>query len=60
MLIGFLSVTLLQVGNFFLYRTLGWLWLYVILSLGLMVLLYLIIQFFRIPNRKAVFGALDI
>ncbi len=60
MLIGFLSVTLLQVGNFFLYRTLGWLWLYVILSLGLMVLLYLIIQFFRIPNRKAVFGAFDI
>ena len=60
MLIGFLSVTLLQVGNFFLYRTLGWLWLYVILSLGLMVLLYLIIQFFRIPNRKAVFGEFDI
>lgn len=60
MLIGFLSVTLLQVGNFFLYRTLGWLWLYVILSLGLMVLLYLIIQFFRIPNRKAVFEEFDI
>lgn len=60
MLIGFISVSLLQFANFMLYRTLGWLWLYVILSLGLMTLLFLIIQFFRIPNRKARFGDLDI
>lgn len=59
-LIGFLSVSLLQFGNFMLYRSTGWLWLYVILSLGLFVLLYLIIQFFRIPNRKAIYKDLDI
>lgn len=59
-LIGFISVSLLQFGNFLLYRTLGWLWLYVILSLGLFALMYLIVQFFRIPNRKAVFSDLDI
>jgi phosphatidylserine decarboxylase len=57
LLIGFISVSLLQFGNFLLYRTLGWLWLYVILSLGLLTLMILII---RIPNRKALFGATDI
>lgn len=59
-LIGFISVSLLQFGNFLLYRTLEWLWLYIILSLGLFVLMYLIVQFFRVPNRKAVFGEWDI
>lgn len=59
-LIGFISVSLLQFGNHLLYRSLGWLWLYVILSLGLLTLMFLIIQFFRIPNRKAVFGTSDI
>jgi len=60
MLIGFLSVCLLQFGNFMLYRTLGWQWLFVLISLGLFTILYLIIQFFRIPSRKAVFGSHDI
>lgn len=60
MFIGFLSVCLLQFGNFMLYRTLGWQWLFVLISLGLFTILYLIIQFFRIPSRKAVFGSHDI
>lgn len=60
MLIGFISVSILQFGNFLLYRTLEWLWLYVILSLGLFTLMFLIIQFFRIPNRRAIFGKMDI
>ena len=60
MLIGFLSVSLLQFGNFMLYRTLGWQWLFVLLSLVLFAILYLIIQFFRIPSRKAVFNSHDI
>jgi len=59
-LIGFISVSLMQLGNFLLYRTLGWMWLYVLLSLALITLMILIIQFFRIPNRKAVFGPMDI
>jgi len=60
MLIGFLSVSALQFGNFCLYRTTGWTWLYVLLSLGLLVLLYLIIQFFRVPKRTAIFEEKDV
>lgn len=58
--ISLVVVAALQTGNFFLYRFLNWTWLYVLLSLGLLVLLFLIIQFFRVPNRKAVFGDNDI
>jgi phosphatidylserine decarboxylase len=35
-------------------------WLFLFLELGLIVLLYLIIQFFRIPNRKCVGTSQDI
>jgi len=60
MLIGFLGVSALQYGNFLLYRSLGWMWLYVLLSLGLLTVLFLIVQFFRVPKRTAVFKDLDI
>lgn len=50
----------LQLGNFFLYEATGWLWLYLLLSLGFLVLLILIIQFFRIPNRVCKFTENDI
>ncbi len=59
-LIGLLSVAAMQVGNYFLYSFTGWLWLYLLLSLGLLVLLYLIVQFFRIPKRTCTFEELDI
>lgn len=59
-LIGLLSVAAMQVGNYFLYAFTGWLWLYLLLSVGLLVLLYLIVQFFRIPKRICTFEELDI
>lgn len=59
-LIGVIIISILQLGNWWLYTITGWLWLYIILIVGLVVLLYLIIQFFRVPNRKAVFGEMDI
>lgn len=59
-LIGLISIALLQVGNYFLYAFTGWIWLYLLLSLGLLVLLYLIVQFFRIPKRTCTFEELDI
>jgi len=59
-LIGIISIAALQIGNHFLYLFTGWLWLYLLLSLGLLVVLYLIIQFFRIPNRVCTFNDLDI
>lgn len=59
-LIGIISIAALQVGNHFLYLFTGWTWLYALLTLGLLVILYLIVQFFRIPNRVCKFNDLDI
>lgn len=59
-LIGLLVVGGLEVGNYFLWLATGWTWLFILLSVGLAVLLYLIIQFFRIPKRTCTFEANDI
>lgn len=59
-LIGFLIVAVAQLGNYFLYAFTGWLWLYLLLSLGLLVFFYLIVQFFRIPKRACTFDEFDI
>ena len=50
----------IQTGNYFLSKYTDWLWLYLLLSIGALVMLYLVIQFFRIPNRKVVFSENDI
>lgn len=44
-------LSLLQWGNFWLLGITGWLWLFLLLTLGIFVLAYLIVQFFRIPER---------
>lgn len=49
--IGLALLSLIQIGNYFLYQFTGWLWLFLILSLGALVMAYLIVQFFRIPTR---------
>ena len=51
MLISLVILSAIQVGNFFLFQWLGWLWLFLLLTLGALVMAYLIIQFFRIPHR---------
>lgn len=53
--ISFILISILQFGNYLLYSNIGWLWLYYILSIGLITLMILIIQFFRVPNRKAIY-----
>jgi phosphatidylserine decarboxylase len=60
MMIGLLILSAIQVGNFFLYQFTGWLWLFILLSLGALIMAYLIIQFFRVPNRTCTFEANDI
>lgn len=50
----------IETGFYFLYRFTDWLWLFLILSLGTLVMLYLVVQFFRIPKRSASYDALDI
>lgn len=59
-LISLLVIGGLQVGNHFLYMATGWLWLYILLSVGLLVLLYLIVQFFRVPKRTCTYSENDI
>lgn len=58
--IAFLLLSAIHLGNYFLYQYLDWFWLYVLLSIGELLMLYLVVQFFRIPNRTCVFGENDI
>lgn len=53
-------LSLMQWGNFLLLRITGWMWLFLLLSLGILVLFYLIVQFFRIPKRTFTFGPNDV
>lgn len=59
-LVGTLIIAGLGLGNYFLWQLTGWTWLYILLWVGLGVLWYLIVQFFRIPNRTCVFNENDI
>ncbi len=58
--IGLIILTAIQFGNYFLFIYTGWLWLFLLLSLGVLVMAYLIIQFFRIPKRSFAFEGNDI
>ena len=60
MAVGLLILTTIQIGNYYLFAFTGWLWLFLLLSLGALVMAYLIIQFFRIPARTCVFTDNDI
>ena len=50
----------MQWGNFLVWQVTGWLWLFLLLTLGILVLAYLIVQFFRIPKRSFTFGPNDV
>ena len=58
--IGLTILGLIQVGNYFLYTYLEWLWLYLLLSAGGLVMAYLIIQFFRVPNITCKYDLNDV
>ncbi len=58
--IGMLLLSLIQMGNYYLFLLTGWMWLFVLLTLGAVVMAYLIIQFFRIPNIHQVYDGDDI
>jgi phosphatidylserine decarboxylase len=59
-LVSLVILSGIQAGNFFLYRYTEWLWLLILLSLGVLVMAYLIIQFFRIPRRTCVYTDKDV
>lgn len=59
-LISILILSGIQIGNYFLYQWTGWLWLFILLSIGVIVMQYLVVQFFRIPKRTCVYTDQDI
>lgn len=59
-LISALILGAIQAANYLLYAYTEWLWLYILLSLGVLVMFILIVQFFRIPSRTFVHEELDI
>ena len=60
MAVGLTLLTGIQVLNYYLFTFTGWLWLFLLLTLGALVMAYLIIQFFRIPKRTCTFADNDI
>jgi len=60
MAVGLTILTGIQIMNYYLFTFTGWLWLFLILTLGALVMAYLIIQFFRIPKRTCTFTDKDI
>ena len=59
-IIAMILLTAIQVGNYFLLQVTGWSWLFYLLTLGALVMAYLVVQFFRIPKRDCIFGENDI
>ncbi|TNE54156.1 MAG: phosphatidylserine decarboxylase family protein [Bacteroidetes bacterium] len=42
----------IALGNYFLYKYTEWLWLFILLNIGILTLYVLVIQFFRVPKRN--------
>lgn len=59
-IIAVVILGLIQWGNYWLYTKTDWLWLFLLLSAGALVMLYLVVQFFRIPKRTFTFTDSDI
>lgn len=59
-LIALIVLGAATVGNWYLLQLTGWAWLFWLLNTGFLVLLYLVVQFFRIPKRTFTFTDNDI
>ena len=59
-LVSLLILAGIQIGNYYLFLYTELLWLFGLLSIGVLVMTYLIVQFFRVPNRECVFNENDI
>lgn len=59
-IIAVIILGLIEWGNYWLYTKTDWLWLFLLLSAGALVMLYLVVQFFRIPKRTFTFTDSDI
>jgi phosphatidylserine decarboxylase len=57
---GLLLLAGVQFMNYLLFMKTQWLWLFALLTIGVLVMAYLIIQFFRVPSRTCVYNENDI
>ena len=55
-----IAVGILSAGNYYLFLKLHWIYLLIAIELLLLVFLYLVIQFFRIPKRHRAYSESDI
>ena len=53
-IIAMTLLTAVQFGNFYLLLFTGWQWLFWLLTIGALVMAYLVIQFFRIPKIECI------
>lgn len=60
MAVGLLILSGIQAGNYLLYAFTGWLWLFILLTAGVLIMAYLIIQFFRVPSRRCMYTDTDV
>jgi phosphatidylserine decarboxylase len=58
--IAILILSAIHLGNYFLFQFTAWLWLYILLIIGELTMLFLVVQFFRIPNITPVYDDLDV
>lgn len=55
-----LFLLVLLAADYLLYHTTNWVWIPLLIGTTLLVFYYLIVQFFRIPNRKFSYGEMDV
>lgn len=53
--IGLLILGIIETGNYLLYTYTNLLWLFLLVTAGVLVMAYLIIQFFRVPNINNIY-----
>jgi phosphatidylserine decarboxylase len=58
--IAVLILSAIHVGNYFLFQYTSWYWLYILLIIGEITMLYLVVQFFRVPNIKCAYEDFDV
>ncbi|MES2799386.1 MAG: phosphatidylserine decarboxylase family protein [Bacteroidota bacterium] len=58
--IAFILLSAIEFGAFLLWNLTGWTWLFALLTIGVIVMFYLVVQFFRVPKRAFTFTANDV
>lgn len=58
--VGLGILALIEVLNYMLFVSTGWLWLFLLLTFGVIVMAYLIVQFFRVPKRVVSASEFDV